>query len=80
MTDWKGHPLGLHSDGRVIAAASKPLLDAAIDALKKTLKLRKTSKSHLNEGPGHLIPPHADGMADPYHECGPAPKTHRMAK
>ncbi len=35
MTDWKGHPLGLHSDGRVIAAATKPLLDAAIDALRK---------------------------------------------
>jgi fructose-1,6-bisphosphatase/inositol monophosphatase family enzyme len=35
MTDWKGHPLGLHSDGRVIAAATKPLLDAAIDALGK---------------------------------------------
>lgn len=34
MTDWRGHPLGLHSDGRVIAAATKPLLDAAIDALR----------------------------------------------
>ncbi len=34
MTDWKGNPLGLHSGGRVIAAATMPLLDAAIDALK----------------------------------------------
>jgi histidinol phosphatase-like enzyme (inositol monophosphatase family) len=35
MTDWKGNPLNLHSDGRVIAAASKPLLDATVDALQK---------------------------------------------
>lgn len=34
MTDWKGNPLGSHSGGRVIAAATRPLLDAAIDALK----------------------------------------------
>ncbi|HEX8875073.1 MAG TPA: inositol monophosphatase family protein, partial [Nitrosospira sp.] len=34
MTDWRGNPLGLHSSGRVIAAATRPLLDAAIDALK----------------------------------------------
>jgi histidinol phosphatase-like enzyme (inositol monophosphatase family) len=34
MTDWRGHPLGLHSDGRVIAAATKPLLEAAIDVLR----------------------------------------------
>lgn len=34
MTDWKGNPLSLHSNGRVIAAATKPLLDATIDTLK----------------------------------------------
>lgn len=34
MTDWKGDPLDLNSGGRVVAAASKPLLDAAVDALK----------------------------------------------
>ena len=33
MTDWSGNPLSLNSDGRVIAAASKPLLEAAIDVL-----------------------------------------------
>lgn len=33
ITDWKGRPLGLNSGDRVIAAANKPLLDAAIDAL-----------------------------------------------
>lgn len=34
MTDWKGNPLNLHSDGRVIAAASTPLLNEAVDALQ----------------------------------------------
>jgi inositol-phosphate phosphatase/L-galactose 1-phosphate phosphatase/histidinol-phosphatase len=34
MTDWKGNPLNLHSDGRVIAAASMPLLHEAVDALQ----------------------------------------------
>jgi hypothetical protein len=34
MTDWKGNPLNLHSNGRVIAAASTPLLDEAVDALQ----------------------------------------------
>jgi histidinol phosphatase-like enzyme (inositol monophosphatase family) len=34
MADWKGNPLSLSSGGRVIAAATKPLLDATIDALK----------------------------------------------
>jgi inositol-phosphate phosphatase/L-galactose 1-phosphate phosphatase/histidinol-phosphatase len=33
ITDWKGRPLGLDSGDRVIAAANKPLLDAAINAL-----------------------------------------------
>ena len=33
ITDWSGHPLGLGSGDRVIAAATKPLLYAAIDAL-----------------------------------------------
>jgi inositol-phosphate phosphatase/L-galactose 1-phosphate phosphatase/histidinol-phosphatase len=35
MTDWSGNPLGLNSDGRVIAAATKPLLEAAINVLAK---------------------------------------------
>ncbi|SEK82090.1 histidinol-phosphatase, inositol monophosphatase family [Nitrosovibrio tenuis] len=36
MSDWSGNPLGLHSDGRVIAAATKTLLDATIDALRNS--------------------------------------------
>ena len=35
ITDWEGRPLGLDSDGRIVAAASKPLLDAAIDSLMR---------------------------------------------
>lgn len=35
MTDWEGNPLSLNSDGRVIAAASKALLETTIHALKK---------------------------------------------
>jgi histidinol phosphatase-like enzyme (inositol monophosphatase family) len=35
ITDWKGRPPSLNSDGRIIAAASKPLLDAAIDSLMR---------------------------------------------
>jgi histidinol phosphatase-like enzyme (inositol monophosphatase family) len=35
MTDWKGRPPGLNSDGRIIAAATKPLLDAALDSLMR---------------------------------------------
>jgi histidinol phosphatase-like enzyme (inositol monophosphatase family) len=34
MTDWSGNPLSLNSDGRVIAAATKPLLETAINVLK----------------------------------------------
>lgn len=33
ITDWDGNPLSLNSDGRVIAAATKPLLEAAINVL-----------------------------------------------
>lgn len=33
ITDWNGRALGLASGDRVLAAATKPLLDAAIDAL-----------------------------------------------
>jgi inositol-phosphate phosphatase / L-galactose 1-phosphate phosphatase / histidinol-phosphatase len=33
MTDWEGNPLSLNSDGRVIAAASKALLETTIHAL-----------------------------------------------
>jgi fructose-1,6-bisphosphatase/inositol monophosphatase family enzyme len=33
LTDWKGNPLGLNSNGRVVAAGSRPLLDAAIRVL-----------------------------------------------
>lgn len=33
LSDWKGDPLSLNSDGRIIAASTKPLLDAAIDVL-----------------------------------------------
>lgn len=33
MTDWSGNPLTLNSEGRVIAAATKPLLEAAINVL-----------------------------------------------
>jgi histidinol phosphatase-like enzyme (inositol monophosphatase family) len=33
LTDWKGNPLGLNSDGRVVAAGSRPLLDAALRVL-----------------------------------------------
>ncbi|WP_218124716.1 inositol monophosphatase family protein [Nitrosospira sp. Nsp18] len=35
ITDWKGRQPGLNSDGRIVAAASKPLLDAAIDSLMR---------------------------------------------
>ena len=34
ITDGKGDPLGLNSDGRIIVASTKPLLDAVIDALE----------------------------------------------
>lgn len=34
ITDWKGDPLGLNSDGRIIAASTRPLLDAVIDVLE----------------------------------------------
>lgn len=33
MTDWHGHPLGQHSDGRVIAAGDPALIEAAVGAL-----------------------------------------------
>ncbi len=33
LTDWKGDPLRLNSDGRVVAAGSRPLLDAAVGVL-----------------------------------------------
>jgi len=34
MTDWEENPLSLKSDGRVVAAATQPLLYEAISALK----------------------------------------------
>ena len=34
MTDWEGKSLGLNSGGRVVAAATQPLLYEAISALK----------------------------------------------
>jgi len=33
VTDWAGKPLGLHSDGRVVAAATPELHRQALDAL-----------------------------------------------
>ena len=33
ISDWRGQPLGLHSDGRVIAAASEPLWREALETL-----------------------------------------------
>ena len=33
ISDWRGQPLGLHSDGRVVAAASVPLWREALEAL-----------------------------------------------
>jgi hypothetical protein len=35
MTDWEGNSLNLKSDGRVIAVASKALLETTIYALKR---------------------------------------------
>ena len=33
ISDWRGQPLGLHSDGRVVAAASESLWREALEAL-----------------------------------------------
>lgn len=37
ITDWTGKPLTLNSDGRVIAASTEPLLNAAIEVLRSSL-------------------------------------------
>jgi fructose-1,6-bisphosphatase/inositol monophosphatase family enzyme len=37
ITDWTGKPLTLNSDGRVIAASTEHLLEAAIEVLHNSL-------------------------------------------